>query len=462
MERIKNPAGNRAVRVIFIISVCAVLLFAVLRFFRAPADYSTGDALFDRLQAEIQHNMRGRGKSTALMSQFAWPAAPDISVVESWEAEFGERSDYWCLLAVCHSVQQGGSSLNRGLLERAARCADSGSAVHGRLMEMRLQAIRMDRSLDAWQEDEKSAAIIMEYRERFPDSAWVCYLAADHLAYYGMTAEYVEMLELGNSLDEPGVEDPFPVSYVLDGMADGGFRGDPQVAGSILRMCSRSIITRMGGMIRPKDQYKEMLAAGTDLGMVRGLNALYRRELRCWEDDPLPTVLSPAVFYLANEGFTADLPEGQTAESGSGFELWRADCSAFIDWNSAMTVRLQTADPELARVVLPGSPEMGLPGQRMLDPGFGIVDSLLNSTIDRGRLSRHLAYTEYEYTSYMLEYESPVRISMLEHLATFDFEHPELYERMDDHGNQAHAYSGNTAQSAGNAASGAGRGAAAR
>ena len=415
------------------ILLCFIAVRAVQS--RSQIDYSTGDPLFDRLQAVIRNNLEhpaAGSKAGDIVAALYWPGAPDAATVEGWEAEFGERSDYWELLAACRYNPVIMSGPDRSTLERAGDCADVGSAVHSRIMERELFNIRYDESLqlNAQAEDAATAEVIERYRELYPNSAWVCYLAADHLSYYGMTAEYVEMLELGNSLPEPMPAALFPASTVLQGLQAGNYQADPLVAGSILRMHGMDARVLVHGLMHIKDQYKELRLAGTELGTARGLNALLTRELRCRMAQPFTTEIGIPGLLAIPEMFGSDDFGGEESAAWQGMQRWQLDAAAYNKDVEGTISRLQQANPQLAQDLLSDPSWAGIDQKPSGYKEPGLIENILDQ-LDRGRQPRRICQMDYDYASYLLEHEIPQRLSMLRHLATFDFEHPEEYMAMD-------------------------------
>src|SRR5690606_23816425 len=104
----------------------------------------TGDPLFDRMQREISLSMhRGPGDMPNFYGGYFWRNAPALRAVESWEADFAERSDYWFLRALCERAKSGGD-FNQALLEKADACSDARPAVSALLMHNTLREIRLN------------------------------------------------------------------------------------------------------------------------------------------------------------------------------------------------------------------------------------------------------------------------------------------------------------------------------
>jgi hypothetical protein len=395
---------------------------------------TTGDPLYDRLQEAMLDKAQARPDRENLLRSAMWRWGPAQEQVQSWEPQFAERSDYWCLRMICGETEDAGQS-RQALLERAVDCGDATQAPAAQLMQRELFEIRYDesRQLDAEAEDTATAEVIERYRRLYPDSAWVCYLAADHLSYYGMTAQYVEMLELGNSLHTVDPGELFPASVVINGLENGNFSGDPVLAGSILQMRGYGVSLGLNGMIRIRDQYKEMQLAGTELGTSRGLTALMRRELRSWGANPLPLLImtEPSTLSVAHELLhaNADWEPGSLEEQGAA--AWLADCAAYLVYTGGLSARLQQQEPQLAKLMW-STPDGNL------HVGYGEDQGLLSNTFEllRNGLTgehslRRMARAEYRYSGWLMQSEVPEYRRRLEHLATFDFEHPELYVGME-------------------------------
>lgn len=433
---LSNLARSRGARALALVLV--VLLAGTVVLGRGHSASNTEDPLFDRLQAEVLANsaqpMRSGRDFAYMMRLGGWDWAPERAVLESWEDDFSDRSDYWCLRYLCADSQREEDEPDNSLelLERAAACADAGPAVHAALMEKELYRIRYDESLglDSWEEDAATAELISGYRERFPDSAWVCYIAATHLSWYGLSAEFVEMLELGNSLPQQSQMELFPMSYVVEGLLDGSYSGDPYVAGSILSLRQSLQVDAFSRSFRIKDLYKEMMLVGTELGMERGLTALMHRDIRSRIGSGNPWLLCQPVTsgimgreVLANN---ADWKPGSPQEAG--VQAWLADWDEFDAYIAWIHARAQAHDPQLG-MHIGNTPQWSGMQDPNVRPGSEGYQGLVRFLTQRmtGNLLRHQALQEYRLNKYLVEEEIPHCEELLNRLAEFDYAHPEAY-----------------------------------
>lgn len=315
--------------------------------------YVTGDELYDRMQLEVllEHGAElGRPSYwDSLMSEYNWHWAPHSSVVTGWEAEFAERSDYWCLLLFCRMQESPGSLPEMDILRHAASCRDAPPAVFRMLMFHELREIREDQSLDAWQQDSAADAIINRYLAMFPESAWPCYEAADHLAWFGNSRRFVELLELGNRLTQLEEQSIYPFSLVQERIHKDGNPGSPAVAGSLLRSGAYMPSLEFMRLIQRRDVYKNMIVGGTELGMARGLTALMRRDLLDSAASSLPQLCGGANASIVTlPGLIADYSNWPDAQQAAGVERFLADIDTFRERMQTADERLEAFDPELA------------------------------------------------------------------------------------------------------------------
>ncbi|MCB1187096.1 hypothetical protein KDL29_08020 [bacterium] len=399
----------------------------------------SGDPLIDRMQRAVlaASCQPVHDRFANLMGTSQWPWAPDLKTVISWEAEFSGRSDYWCLRASLARLGVDEQGSEAGFLQRATECNDAGPEVLARAMKLELHAIRYDESLelDAWQEDAATAEIIERYRTRLPDNAAICYIAADHLSWYGLDAQYVEMLERGNSLDGLASGELFPLAIAVGAGSPAGPVLDPMIAGSLLMLRSYQSTYEYGNHNRLKDIYKELELAGSELGMARALSALMRRELRprIDSDDPLQLTAPIVLQEVLSEIVVLHTDWEPGSLQVKGMQAWLADWQAYDAWRSGIHARVAAYDPRLAAYMNEAFTWYNLRGASASNAAAELQDYMaLAGSQSNGNLLKQQALDEYALNHYLIDNEMPRCREMLEHLATFDFEHPELYVGMAD------------------------------
>ncbi len=432
-------------RILATVFLLHTMLLPALALAQQPGEVMpTGDALYDRLQQAVldEHRFELAGFVDYNLLHYRWTWAPAVATVESWEGEFGERSDYWCLLAYARAAESGRRSLETALLRRAADCVDAGDAVRQLLFRKELDRIWDDGTLDAWQDEELNREVIGSWRRLYPGKAWVCYEAADHLAGYEMDRRWLELMELGNSLPvTAAATELFPLSFVQERLASGEEIGNQAVAGSVLAMrmtLPDSFIIQYIGF---KDSYKEMIVAGCAGGIERGMTALSRRELRCRSASGVPWLCcTPQVAGIMPPAVLESLHSWLGDDQPKGFTRYMQDFAQFNEYGSGIHRRLAEADPGLAQYLAsnphwsvlqeadlyPAFPEDPFPEHAAME-GLGILLGQLNE------LSMYGSYEqEYRLNRYLMDHEVPHCQEMLQHLATFDFAHPEAYVAMEE------------------------------